>query len=419
MFDYFPGYNKFRSVNFALVIILFSMPLLGIIGLEKFFENELNKEAKRKLLIAVSMTGGVCLLLLLFAGVMSFSKAGEEQFPAWFLKALHTDRRGLFRDDAFRSLSFIFSVFILLYFNVGKKISILAFYIFLIVMMSLDSAIVDKRYFTKENYQRKRTSSSFTATAADEAILRDKSYYRVYNLQNPMAEASTSFFHHSLGGYHGAKLRRYQELYDSCISDETVELIASAQQGSLDFPKLGVLNMLNAKYVSYGPDADNIIPNQNANGPAWFVKEVIKVNSPTEELKMTGEVKTFETAVIDNSKFEIGNFDFDSLSLINLTELRPPYLKYEAKTSVNSFAVFSEIYYPKGWLATIDGKEVPILRANYVLRALEVPSGKHTIEFRFEPRPYVIGDKVTMASTWILLLVVLGVLGWSFREWYL
>ena len=310
MFDYFPGYNKFRSVNFALVIILFSMPLLGIIGLEKFFENELNKEAKRKLLIAVSMTGGVCLLLLLFAGVMSFSKAGEEQFPAWFLKALHTDRRGLFRDDAFRSLSFIFSVFILLYFNVGKKISILAFYIFLIVMMSLDSAIVDKRYFTKENYQRKRTLSSFKATAADEAILRDKSYYRVYNLQNPMAEASTSFFHHSLGGYHGAKLRRYQELYDSCISDETVELIASAQQGSLDFPKLGVLNMLNAKYVSYGPDADNIIPNQNANGPAWFVKEVIKVNSPTEELKMTGEVKTFETAVIDNSKFEIRNSKF-------------------------------------------------------------------------------------------------------------
>ena len=419
MFDYFPGYNKFRSVNFALVIILFSMPLLGMIGLENFFENELKKEAKRKLLIAVSMTGGVCLLLLLFAGVMNFSKAGEEQFPAWFLKALHADRRGLFRDDAFRSLSFIFSVFILLYFNVGKKISILAFYIFLIVMMSLDSAIVDKRYFTKENYQRKRTSSSFTATAADEAILRDKSYYRVYNLQNPMAEASTSFFHHSLGGYHGAKLRRYQELYDSCISDETGELIASAQQGSLDFPKLGVLNMLNAKYVSYGPDADNIIQNQNANGPAWFVKEVIKVNSPTEELKMTGEVKTFETAVIDNSKFEIGNFDFDSLSLINLTELRPPYLKYEAKASVNSLAIFSEIYYPKGWLATIDGKEVPILRANYVLRALEVPSGKHTIEFRFEPRPYVIGDKVTMASTWILLLVVLGTLGLSFREWYL
>ena len=421
MFDYFPGYNKFRSVNFALVIILFSMPLLGMIGLERFFETGLTKETRKKLIIALSIAGGTCLLLLIFAGMMSFTKEGEGQLPAWFLKALQADRRSLLRADAFRSLSFIVSVFIILYFNLGKKVSAMVLYAFLVIMITLDIAIVDKRYFTTENYQRKRSTSSFTATAADEEIMKDKSSYRVYNLQNPMAEARTSYFHHSLGGYHGAKLRRYQDLYDSCIASETKKLIEDAQQGNLSFEKYGVLNMLNAKYVSYGPDADNVIPNASANGSAWFVKEVIKVSTPADELKKTREINTRYTAVIDDSKFNVKpdpdsyRGEYDSASQIGLVDSNPAYLKYESVSSVNSLAIFSEIYYPKGWKATIDGKEVQILRCDYVLRALEIPSGKHVIEFKFEPKPYTIGNKVTMASTWILLLVVMGSLGWSWR----
>lgn len=420
MFDYFPGYNKFRSVNFALVIILFSMPLLGMMGLERFFEIGINKETRRKLIVAGSIIGGTCLLFLIFAGILSFTKEGEGQLPAWFLKALQDDRRSLLRGDSFRSLSFIVSIFIILYFNVGKKIPSLALYAFLTVMITLDVAVVDKRYFTSENYQRKRSASSFTPTAADEAIRKDNTYYRVYNLQNPMAEARTSYFHHSLGGYHGAKLRRYQDLYDSCLGPETKKLIEDAQQGNLNFEKYGVLNMLNTKYISYGPDANNVIPNASAYGPAWFVKDVIKVGTPAEELKKLGEVNTRDVAVIDESKFAI-NLDgyqgeYDSASQIKLVDSRPASLRYESVSSVNSLAIFSEIYYPKGWKATIDGNEVQILRCNYVLRGLEIPSGKHTIEFKFEPKPYIIGNKITMASSWILLLVVVGCLGLHVRN---
>ncbi len=415
MFDYFPGYNKFRSVSFALVIILLAMPLLGMIGVERLLTNGVDKEAKKKLLIALGATGGLCLALILFAGFGSFLKDGEGQLPAWFTKAMSADRRSLLRADAFRSLAFIVSIFITLYFNVGKKFSELGFYAFLIFMITLDIAIVDRRYFSKDNFQRKRDTSYHANSAADDEILKDKSYYRVYNLQNPMAEARTSYNHHSLGGYHGAKLRRYQDLYDSCLLRETQQLYRDAQSGGLDFKKYGVLNMLNAKYVKYGDEAGNIIPNPEANGAAWFVREVVGVNSPTEELKQTGELKSRSFAVIDNSKFKIQNFEYDSLSSVELKEFKPAYLKYESQSSTNGLAVFSEVYYPKGWHAFVDGKEILILRANYVLRALEIPQGKHTIEFKFEPQPYIVGNKVTLASSWVVLFVLLSCIGLSVK----
>jgi hypothetical protein len=416
MFDYFPGYNKFRSVSFALIIILFSMPLLGMMGVEKLLAVGMNKETKKKLWIALAATGGVCLALILFAGFGSFVKEGESELPVWFSKALSADRRSLLRDDAIRSLAFIGSIFILLYFEVAKKISPIGFYAFLIFMVTLDVAIVDRRYFSKDNFQRKRDGAHHINTAADDVILKDKSYYRVYNLQGPMAEAETSFNHHSLGGYHGAKLRRYQDFYDSCLLKETQQLYQDAQAGNLDFRKYGGLNMLNAKYVVYGAEAENVIPNPVANGPAWFVKEVVEVNSPTEELKKTGEVNTRTAAVVDHSKFKVSDFQFDSLSTVNLIDFKPAYLKYESESGVNGLAVFSEIYYPKGWHAFIDGKETTILRANYVLRALEIPQGKHVIEFKFEPKPYIIGNKVTFASSWVVLLVMLGCVGWTIRK---
>ncbi|MCX8490988.1 MAG: YfhO family protein, partial [Cyclobacteriaceae bacterium] len=416
MFDYFPGYNKFRSVNFALVIILLAMPLLGMIGVERLLTNGVDKETKKKLLIALGTTGGFCLVLILFAGFGSFLKDSEGQLPVWFTKAMSADRRSFLRADAFRSLAFIVSIFIMLYFNVEKKVSELGFYAFLIFMITLDIAIVDRRYFSKDNFQRKRDNSYHANSAADDEILKDKSYHRVYNLQNPMAEARTSYNHHSLGGYHGAKLRRYQDLYDSCLLRETQQLYRDAQSGGLDFKKYGVINMLNAKYVKYGDEAGNIIPNPEANGAVWFVKEMVAVNSPTEELKKTGEVNTRTSAVIDNSKFNVQNFGYDSLSSIELREFKPAYLKYESQSSTNGLAVFSEIYYPKGWNAFIDGKEASLFRANYVLRAMEIPQGKHTIEFKFQPQPYTVGNKVTLASSWVALFVLLSCVGLSIKK---
>ena len=287
--------------------------------------------------------------------------------------------------------------------------------------ITIDVAVVDRRYFTKENFQRKRDNTFFVANGADEAILQDKSHYRVFNVQGTFTEARTSYFHYSLGGYHGAKLRRYQDLYDSCISNERQQLFADAQQGTLDLSKFGVLNMLNTKYIVYGSEANAIISNPTANGLAWFVKEVVSVNSPNEELKKVGEVNTKEVAVVDGSKFNSESYryrssEFDSLATIKLTDFKPAYMKYESQSSVNGFAVFSEIYYPKGWVSFIDGKEVPLLRANYVLRALEIPQGKHVIEFKFEPKPYIVGNKVTLASSWVVLLVLLGCLAMSLKS---
>lgn len=417
MFDYFPGYNNFRSVNFALIIILFVMPLLGFMGLEKLFSNELTKEVKKKLLIAFAATGGVCLLVVVFAGLGSYSREGESQLPAWFLKALQADRRSLMRDDALRSFAFIVSIFITLYFNVAKKISTLGFYAFLIFMVAMDLSWVDKRYFAKDKFQGKRDNAFIVPNGADQAILQDKSYYRVYNFRSPFLEARTSYFHYSLGGYHGAKLRRYQDLYDSCIIPQTAKLGSDWQARKPEFEKYGTLNMLNAKYIVYGPESNNIIVNPAANGNAWFVKEIAQVSSPTEELKKTGEINTRDIAVIDKSKFKVqGVMPADSSSVISLKEFTPPHIKYESQSSSGGLVVFSEIYYPKGWHAFIDGKEAEILRADYVLRALLVPAGKHEIEFKFEPKPYLVGNKVTLASSWVVLLISLGCLGWTFKK---
>jgi hypothetical protein len=420
MFDYFPGYNKFRSVNFALMMILFAMPLLGMLGLESFLIKIADKKMKEKLLVAFIATGGLCMAIVIFAGVGSFLREGEGQLPVWFTKALAADRESLMRGDTFRSFAFILSIFIMLYFNVSKKISEMGFYAFLIFMIIVDMAVVDRRYFSKANFQPKRDNSFHANTAADDEILKDKSYYRVYNLQGAMAEARTSFNHHSLGGYHGAKLRRYQDLYDSCIAKETQAFYADAQKGQIDFAKYQVLNMLNTKYMVYGPDKENVIPNPNANGVAWFVKEILPVSSPTEELNKICEINnTKQIAVIDKQKFsKVTNetIGFDSLATIIQTEFKPSYIKYESISNANGLAVFSEIYYPKGWHAFIDNKEVELLRANYVLRALQISAGKHIIEFKFEPKPYVIGNKVTMASSWVVLLVMLGCVGWSFKN---
>jgi len=417
MFDYFPGYNKFRSVTFALVIFLFSAPLLGMMGLEKVMQKELSAEMKKKLLVAFGIAGGFCLLLILFAGMGSYTRTGEGQLPAWFLKALQSDRRSLLRSDAFRSLAFITPIFILLYFNV-RKLSEIGFYAFLIFLMGMDMSMVDKRYFTKDRFQRKRDNTFFAPNASDEVILKDTSHYRVYNLQGAWNEARTSYFHYSLGGYHGAKLKRYQDLYDSCISAETRQLMNDAQKGNLDFEKYRVLNMLNAKYLVYGPEATNVIPNPAANGNAWFVREVSLVHSPMEELNALHRVDTKTVAVIDQSKFKVDGAlsAFDSTARIVQQAFSPLAITYTSQSASPGIGVFSEIYYPKGWHAFIDGKETDILRADYVLRALAIPAGQHTIKFTFEPKPYVIGNKITNVANWAVLIIAFGCIAWSVRS---
>jgi hypothetical protein len=415
LFDYFPGYNKFRSVTFTLALILFAMPLLGMLGLERLWQGKFDKSAKRKLLIAFGVTGWLCVLLMLLSGVFSYTREFERELPEWFLNALSSDRKDLFLSDAFRSFAFIAAVFIVLYFELYKKVSPAAVYAFLVLAIIIDMAVVDKRYFTESFYKRKRDNTFFAQTEADQGILQDKTYYRVYNLESPFQEARTSYYHNSIGGYHGAKLRRYQDFYDSCIVKQTRSMITNVQQGNTSFLPYGALNMLNIKYIVYGPARNNVIYNRHASGPAWFVSNVVKVKTANEEMAQTCDANTKTTAVINETDFAVPEIAADSASTIKLIEHKPNYLKYESQSGANQLAVFSEIYYPD-WKATIDGKEVDVLRVDYILRALAVAAGKHTIEFRFEPKAYFVGNKITTASSWLAVLVLLGSIVLTLRK---
>jgi uncharacterized membrane protein YfhO len=281
--------------------------------------------------------------------------------------------------------------------------------------------VVDKRFITNETFIRKSSANTvFSPYEADQMIQKDKSHFRVYNLQNSLSEAwneaRTSYFHNSIGGYHGAKLKRYQELLDSCLYDETAEFVQDAQARNFQFSNYGILNMLNTRYVKFGEQANAVLTNTEANGNAWFVNTVIKVKSANEEIETVCNIDTKSTAVIDESRFKITTApSADSAAVIKLTDVKPNYLRYESSSSTAGVAVFSEIYYEKGWKAFIDQKETPVLRANYVLRALEVPAGKHIIEFRFQPRAYTLGNTVTTISSWLIVALVAVCIGYSLK----
>jgi hypothetical protein len=321
-----------------------------------------------------------------------------------------------------RSFFFILIAFAVIYFDLHKNFSAIGFYAFLIFMVTVDLSVVDKRYFTDDNFRRKSDNSYFTATEADQEILKDKSYYRVYNLsyltgkgESPFAEARTSYFHHSIGGYHAAKLRRYAEFYDSCVVRQTQQFVNQANKGNATFDSLHAFNMLNIKYIVIGTQRRDLLRNPSAFGNAWFVHNVEKTQSGTEELNKTCSVNTRTTAVINVSEFPVEDVSVDTTASITLTAHTPRNLSYTSSSSSDGVAVFSEIYYP-GWKATIDGKESSILRADYILRALQIPAGKHTIVFTFEPPAYTVGNKITTASSWLVLLLFLASMVWTFRD---
>ena len=411
IFDYLPGYNKFRSVTFVLAITFLAMPLLGMLGLENLLTKEHSKEVKKKLLVAFGSTAGLCLLILVFGGMFSFLTEVEATLPDWFIDALRADRKSLLQNDAFRSIAFITVIFIVLYFNLQKRISSSLVFGIIAFFITIDLVVVDRRYFDKESYKRKR-EAAFVMTAAEQRVAQDEAYYRIFNVQG---DARPSYFFNSVTGYHGAKLRRYDDLLEKGIYNDLQTYFQDAQRQSIDFSKYGIINMLNCKYIIFGENANEVLVNYGASGPAWFIKRLEEVESPYEELEKTLEIDTRSAAVIDINKFKAPVIEYDSTSTIKLLENKPNYLKYEAETATKNIGVFSEIYYP-GWRALIDGKETDMVRVNYILRALQIPEGKHTIEFKFEPKPYMVGNKITMASSWIVLLLLLGSIGWTVKK---
>lgn len=417
MYDVFPGYNKFRAVSMAITIALITMPFLGALGLEKLFSSGLNRKTQKQLLIAFGATGGVSLLLVIFAGMFSYEGAVDGQLPEWLISAIRADRQNLLRGDALRSFLLIAVSGGVIFFMLKDKLSTILGAGLLTLFMFFDHFIVDKRYLNSTNFTKNANRTFFAANNADKKIKADQNTGRVLNLLNPWNEARTSYHHQSIGGYHGAKLKRTQELIDYCLGNQVNEVINTLRGQSTDFSSLAIVNMLNTKHFSFGEEAANVVPNINAFGNAWLVSNVQQVNNADEEIAATCNIQSQNTAIIDVSKFAINGSNYSTDGTISLIKYLPNELTYEVNISgEQALAVFSEIYYEKGWTATIDGQEADILRANYVLRALEIPNGKHTVTFTFKPSAYHIGSKVATASSILLLLIVFGGLGISIRK---
>ena len=429
MLDYFPGYNKFRDVKNIIVIEQFSMALLGAFAIKEVYQRKISSaEFMNGLKYAFGITGGLALIFAVIPGLAgSFSGSTDAQYlkmgwPQQLIDALIADRQSALRIDAFRSFIFVLLAAGGLWTYWNNKIKAQYAIILWVGLVVIDMWPIDKKYFNNDNFtSKKEVAVPFQEMPVDKEIKKDKDlYYRVLNLQNPMADARTSFFHKSIGGYHGAKMKRYNELYSYAIEPEMRSLISAFQKPeSIDsaMALLPVINMLNTKYYIYDLNQPPL-PNTHALGNAWFVKSAKVVDSADQEVTSMKNFDPKSTAIV-NKSFDKGLSGFTSGSgegEIKLTDYQPNDLKYEATVNSGSqLAVFSEIYYPKGWKSFIDGKETLHIQVDYVLRGLVIPAGKHQVEFKFEPSSYYLGNKVSLASSILLLLAIGGYLFYSFK----
>lgn len=420
LFEHLPAYNKFRSVTFAIIITMFAMNLLGFQALEQLLQSEWNKQTKKKALIALGVCGGLVLFLVLFSWMFSFKGAIDGQLPDWFASAIRKDRKSLLINDGLRALFFILSPATLIWLAFTKKIMMKYALMSIAFLACLDSFMLTKRFLGKEKFAEPKKKALFRPTAANQFMMQQaRAGERVLNLQNPFNEANTSYFHESVGGYHGAKLRRYQDLIDKHIGNEVQTAIQKLRGGSADFSSLNALNMLNTKFFFAGSQKNAVFTNKYANGNAWAVNEIVPVNSPDEELNLISSTNIKTKAIIDQSKFKVPTIS--GTGVIEIENKTPREVAYNATINGgDALVVFSEIYYPeKGrWKAYIDEKETEILRANYILRALKIPSGKHKISFKFDGSNYTTGNNIMLICSILVLLVFLGVAGVEIRKDY-
>lgn len=419
--DYFPGYNKFRSVTFILVIAQFCVPLLGFLALKELFYSETpGKKLMKGFLTALSITSGLLLLFLVFPGIAgSFLNPFESDYPDVVKETLVTDRRNLLTSDALRSLLFILAgagvILAAMYNKLKKEYAILI--VGLLVLLDLWS--VDKRYLNADRFFKPAVmQKSFTPTVADQEILKDKSHFRVWNrsVSSFNDNSPTSYFHNSIGGYHGAKLRRYQEVIDSAMGrdifrfDSTVAIVRSEEDLVTVFEKTPILNMLNTKYIIFHPSYPPLL-NQKALGNAWFVQEAMIAENANAELAALLSIDPAREAVIDmkfGDMVTAPKYTLEEGDKIELESVRSNELVYRYSAKGERLAVFSEIYYPSGWKAFIDGKESEHFRADYVLRAMVLPGGDHEVRFLFDPSSYKNGNRISLASSLLLILLLAG-----------
>ncbi|MCE8828596.1 YfhO family protein [Bacteroides fragilis] len=441
--DYIPMYNKFRAVSSILVIAEFTIPLLAILTLKEILTKpELLKEKLKYIYISFGLTGGLALLFaiaprLFFPTYIPGNEmaALQNALPADQLSPIIANleemRVHLFTSDAWRSF-FIVTIGTLLLLAYNAKKLKATWTVAAIALLCLgDMWSVNKRYLYDEQFiPKSEQTATFRKTQTDELILQDPSLdYRVLNFAgNTFEENNTSYWHKSVGGYHAAKLRRYQEMIDHHIAKEmqaAYQEVATAggQMDSVNSAKFPVLNMLNTKYFIFpaGQQGQTVpIENPYTFGNAWFIDKIQYVNNANEEIDAIGQVDLQQTAIVD-SKFKealkgVNEGYKDSLSTIRLTSYEPNQLVYETSSPQDGIVVFSEIYYP-GWTATIDGKPADIARADYILRAMNVPAGKHTIEMRFDPQSLHITEGIAYGAMALLLVGVI-ILVWINRKKY-
>ena len=437
MLDFFPGYNKFRDVKNIIVIQQFAMALLGVLAIKEVIQRKISSaEFMKGLKFAFGITGGLALIFVIIPGLAG-SFTGEtdlqlqyqlqqykwpQQLINEYVNALIADRKTALRVDSFKAFLFVVIAAAGLWAWWNKKLKGQYAVILWVALVIGDMMPVNKKYFNNNNFSSKKEASApFQEMPVDKEIKKDKDlYYRVLNIQNPFNDARTSYFHKSVGGYHGAKMKRYNELYSYAIEPE-IQLFREKAKSieSLDSltALLPVVNMLNTKYLIYDLNSPPLT-NPHALGNAWLVKETKIVSNANEEISSLDKFDPKSTAIVNkNSEKALSGFKSGSgEGQIKLTEYQPNYLKYEA--TVNSgpqLAVFSEIYYPKGWKSFIDGKETEHLQVNYVLRGMIIPAGNHQVEFKFEPASYYTGNKVSLASSILLLLAIAGYLVYLFK----
>ncbi|GGZ68979.1 YfhO family protein [Algibacter mikhailovii] len=401
--DYVPLYNKFRAVSSIQVILELCIPALAVFGLVKLFKDSENKERKLVALkYAIGITAGLALIFLFFkSSLFDFIGLNDgyyrQNYGQDYIDALKSDRKTIFTEDTIRSLILVSLsagiVFMFLKEKLKRDWVIAGFFILIL----FDLIGVDKRYVNNDDFVSGiKMSKPFQANEVDKYILQDKSHYRVYDLVS--GPSKPSYYHNSLNGYNAAELRRYSEVYDFYLTQNNIN----------------ILSMLNTKYIVAQDEEGKAFPYENdeVNGNAWFVKQLVKVNSANEEILAIDSLDTKQKAIFSNQpklnmfKELKTNYAVDSLSKIELEQVTPNYLKYNTTNSQDGFAVFSEIYYGHGWKTFIDGKQVEHIRVNYILRGMPVPAGNHIIEFKFEPDVVKTGSKITLASSILFVLLL-------------
>tara|TARA_Y100000385_G_C13099422_1_gene643504 strand:- start:751 stop:3180 length:2430 start_codon:yes stop_codon:yes gene_type:complete len=412
--DYFPLYNKFRAVSSIQVILELCIPILAVLGLKELIaKGHDKKEQVKALKNTLFITLGITVTLLIFKNSL-FDFVGNndgrfiDAYGQGFIDAVKSDRIVFFTNDTLRTLILILVSAVTIWFFLKEKVSKDLFLVILGILILFDLVAVDRRYVNNEDFvAASSVQNPYQANQIDIGILKDTTHYRIFDLTT--GNTKPSYFHNSLNGYHAAKMKRYDDVFNFYITQN----------------HLGVLSMLNTKYIIAQNEEGNATTYENseAHGNAWFIKNILFVKTPDEEILSLDSLDVKNNVVINKDEFgqffkteSASAYRLDSIANVKLVAYQPNYLKYKTNNLNDGFLVFSENYYAQGWNAYLDGKMVPHLRVNYILRGLQIPSGNHVIEFKFEPQVIETGSTITMLSSVTLLLLLISGLFFEFRK---